>query len=400
MSLFPGGRARSGKQRRYDIARRFSNRVRLQSTGKLPAIEPKSQLTDSVCSDFGLRAGPVVIVGESMRAFSSSTRYSPSSRTLWETLRDLVMEWIGLYKKDGEVYSKIKDGLLAAKLVDQDGSSLKVSTISLQRWFETMHISEPDYDVALKEAIEQLEMGLNHLRRQTASTSSSAPVVDPFLIEAKVNGVSVNLHFKNSGNNEISDIEVYLQEKLDVLEFIQMDCNKMEMTQLPPTRLPISTKENTSQLDQSSLSVADWYTNQTSTSIHISQGESFIESVHVPLQRSQLQELAEDGFFIGTPTSREQILLDQSNLDWETSSIISSASHRRKGRNKPESSRNRSLSSCSVSSVEDSRVSKQPASGMFERGRMARIAANISGFYDENEAGGTGNANPWWDTNY
>jgi hypothetical protein len=404
MSQSRGGKHHTENDQQRQATKKFPHRRRLERRSRASCSREHRSDSSNNCHSLiqpGFPRQKPPPPNQQARSDHSLSDYTPLSHStvqLWEDLLDRVGEWIKLYEQNGVIFCKMKEALLAENLIESGEESLRVSQISPNTWLRGKGTKEGDYESILTTALQKLEKGLNILNSKPTSTNPDPQLADPFTVQARVNGISVNLSFKNSGNNDINDIEVYLQEKLDVLEFIQMDCNKMEMTQFPSTRsLKAMGKEEAPQSDQSSLSVADWYTNQASTSIHISQGDSFIESVHVPIHRSQLKELAEDGFFIGTPTSREQILLDQSNLDWETSSIISSSSTRRKGR-KQSSSRNRSLSSCSVSSVEDSRLQKPPPQGMFGRGRMARIAANISGLYDENDQIGSGN--PWWESGY
>jgi hypothetical protein len=263
----------------------------------------------------------------------------------------------------------------------------------------------------LRKYVRELEEGLSALRvfsgdDQPKSTALSQGVDS--ILGVNVNGVTVNLHFKNSGNNDINDIETYLQEKLDVLEFIQMDCNKMEMSQLPSSGN--SKLYRAPQIEKSSLSVSDWY-GYGNKSIHISQSDSFVESVHAPSYRSHLKELANDGFFIGTPSgdSRSRVdasenpprndVSDESQLEWETNSILSNGRSMNVGRS---TSRRRSISNSSVSSVESSRSRTKPSRGMFGRGRLERLAANMSGYSDESVVGGLDThtqsiaASGWW----
>ena len=319
---------------------------------------------------------------------------------LWRRLQELVAEWISAYEQTGVILCRMREALLEERLVELTGHIVKESP-ALQEpipttWLVQNNVAKSEHELILKSAINRMEQGLSMIRQ--SEKQSETKFVNG-LVQANVNGICVNLQFKNSGNNDINDIETYLQEKLDVLEFIQMDCNKMEMSQFPTSRLPRSDKRGAPQLDQSSVSVADWYTAEKQ-SIHISQGDSFIESVHVPSQRSHLKELADDGFFIGTPTAREQILLDQSNLDWETSSVLSYSSRRGGHKKSSSSSRNRSLSSCSISSVDESRNKPPVAPGMFGRGRMARMAANLSGYNDENDDVVRPSQTSWWESGY
>jgi hypothetical protein len=188
---------------------------------------------------------------------------------------------------------------------------------------------------------------------------------EPGVIQATINGITVNLRFKNSGNNDVNDIETYLQEKLDVLEFIQMDCNKMEISQLAAPRMTAPKLLETSSLNRSSLRT------ENSAPFFIGTPTAEELGINLPLH----EEVVED-----------EDPLNESNLQWETSSVLSSRSVTSR------SSRRRSLSNSSVSSNSSLR---KPAVGMFGRGRMARLANNMSFSRDENSEDSLAPSS-WW----
>jgi hypothetical protein len=335
---------------------------------------------------------------------------SENGRLLWDQLRSAVADWIDLYNDRGLIYCLIRDTLLAEKLIiNEAGAEGRVghTPSTFETWAQSRE--RTDLEAFLEAALEKLKAGLEILdpesTRGHCTVATEAAVADPDQINVNVNGQTVALTFKNSGGNDLHDIQTYLQEKLDVLEFIQMDCNKMEITQFPSSSTARMLKAP--RVDKSNLSVADWY-NTEKQSIHITQCESFVESVIAPNQRSQLKDLADDGFFIGTPSSGrsqviepdQQILLEQSQLEWETSSVLSSYSTRSSNRKKG-NSRNRSFSNSSVSSVEEPR-SKPANVGMFGRGRLARLAVNMSGYNDENISVEMSprRGSSWWDSGY
>jgi len=127
----------------------------------------------------------------------------------------------------------------------------------------------------------------------------------------------LSLEFMNRGNNSAHDIQTYLQEKLDVLDFLQQDDTTSRMKDKVETsrlHLPRRAQEQPS-------SVSDWL-NDTGSG----------PSSSVP----------SGGFFIGTPAPSvvsvdddssvlevDAALLNDSDVRWETDSMISSASSRR-----------------------------------------------------------------------
>ena len=327
---------------------------------------------------------------------------SMSRGALQALLERRIVECDALLSYQSLIHKKLKDLISQRKIILPSETVPAVDSVIPQGSQSPQRNEQPEGSQAraleeLRKYVREIEEGLSALTVTSGvvqqKTSLCSPT-DSGKLVANVNGLPVNLHFKNSGNNDINDIETYLQEKLDVLEFIQMDCNKMEMSQLPSSGN--SKLYRAPQIEKSSLSVADWY-GLGNQSIHVSQSDSFVESVHAPSHRSHLKELADDGFFIGTPsaTSRSRIdvsvspsreeLEEESHLEWETSSIISDGRSMNLGRS---TSRRRSISNSSVSSVDSSRSRTKPPRGMFGRGRLERLVANISGYSDESVVGG------------
>ena len=378
-------------RRRRGRCRLGSSRTTIPSSGK------SSEVDDSCADSRESSANDQNDVRADLR--------SEDNRLRWGQLTDLTGKFIEQYNGIGLSYERIRANLLAANLITVrkigTDQCIESTGLDFDSWTKSRGGSTNITDF-LEKAVERLRVELDKLAPPPVCNNCPAnppesSALEPDRITASVNGISVTLQFKNSGGNDVHDIETYLQEKLDVLEFIQMDCNKMEMTQFPASST--SRMIRAPQLEKTNLSVADWYLSDTNKTIHLPESESFAESVIAPSQRSQLKDLADDGFFIGTPSSRAeepQILVDESHLEWETSSVLSSYSSRPSKRSQ---ARNRSFSN---SSIEDSR-SKPSSMGMFGRGRLARLAVNMSGYSDENisiEGSPRHGGSSWWDSGY
>jgi hypothetical protein len=386
---------------------KYGKYVRAAKTFRRQKNHPMNQASIYVSADKVTSSG-------SCSSFPPDISVGKSCNEAWIRLCALITQWIQLYDERGRLFDNVIGCLCASNLVEvrksRQGKRLVMGKASVNSWFEAMNMPENEFEEYLISITDQLSSALKTLRspivlEPTIPFSAGQPSqLDPTKIDAVINGVSVSLNFKNSGNNEVQDIETYLQEKLDVLEFIQMDCNKMDISQFPSQSSRIM---KAPQVDKTNISVADWYGSNRSV-LPVSDSDEFVESVHNPNQRSQLKDLANDGFFIGTPTARSEIadsaisLLDQSQLEWETSSVLSSHTPRNYRGNRG-SSRNRSFSNSSVSSADESR-SKPTGAGMFGRGRLARLTANMSGYNDENSneslgvshADGVAAASSWW----
>jgi hypothetical protein len=380
-------KAQSGRMSDRSTGKARRRRTK-QSLGRFRAYSPKEETTENSHPE------PSQLQPKQLRrSILDDNRDSVNPRV---ALDKRLKDWLNLFNHHIKIHGAIRAELLNAGLI----TAVKGNPLHVQVK------GSPELEGETKEGgdltprlLSQIEDSLFQALLVEKDTS---PAIPADVIQGSVNGISMNLHFKNSGNNDINDIETYLQEKLDVLEFIQMDCNKMDVSQLPAaSRLY---RPPPAQLDKSSYSVADWYTTDKQ-SIPVSESDSFPESVHV--QRSHLKELADDGFFIGTPTGRIRTanllppsspnsnILDQSELEWETSSVVSP--RRGKGRS---FSRRRSMSNSSVSSVDSSQGGYAPPKGMFMRGRMERLTANISGYSEDSavqrEAPEVPFTSSWW----
>lgn len=202
--------------------------------------------------------------------------------------------------------------------------------------------------------------------REVQTDVFSCEGTDESTIVCNVNGETVFLHFRNSGNNGAMEIGTYLQEKLDVLEFLQMDCSRMETSIVFPT-----SKVNGGPSDPA-------------PTLCRGNSEMSSEASMVGLHGlGETRRLGRRGFFIGTPSARDlssSVLSslpsqgdggrndqeESSNLMWETGSMAS-----------PSSSKRRSCSVSSVSSVESVKSWKRP-DGMFGRSRMTRLLADLN----------------------
>ena len=313
-----------------------------------------STYQESVCHDL-LPESPTSVLNRS------------SNEDLWYNLHSMAERWVGLYHSHSQHHKILRDVLIREKLVDTRVGSDEISVCDtpfpIWRRGQTKLDSDAAVNTHLLSLLDILESETSHLglkgivqhkESQSVQTDAEA-IIDPQSVQARVNGISVNLRFKNSGNNDINDIETYLQEKLDVLEFIQMDCNKMEISQLAPSRVAAPRLLETSVLNHS--------THSGTASAPFFIGTPTAEDLGINLP---ILEESQDG-----SDSDHNDPLDESQLHWETSSVLSGRSH----------SRRRSLSNASFSSNSSSR---KPTAGMFARGRMARLVNNTSFSRDEN----------------
>ena len=198
------------------------------------------------------------------------------------------------------------------------------------------------------------------IERETQTDSVSSESENESTIVCNVNGVTIYLHFKNSGNNDASEIGTYLQEKLDILEFIQMDCSRMETSIVFPA-VKASDPAPT-----------------VSLSRRVSSGDP-LEDSERSFIAADMRRLRRTGYFIGTPSaaqdfsslsrgSENEAVAQDDALQWETDSMMGT----------PSSSKRRSTSVSSVSSVESARSWKRPSRGVFGRSRMSRLLADLN----------------------
>jgi len=161
-----------------------------------------------------------------------------------------------------------------------------------------------------------------------AQLVNESQMFDSTTIPCTLNNEQIQLRFNNSGQNDLSDLQTYLQEKLDVLEFIQQDHTRKPASRPPQASgssriyIPSNLRPQSSNNDPS-MSVGDW--------LKESEAPSFISNTSVSTA----------GFFIGTPVPSvcgsddapiiEAALLNDSEIRWETDSMMSSpsSSHRR-----------------------------------------------------------------------
>ena len=277
----------------------------------------------------------------------SSGRSSPTGdvATEWQRLKDLASQWLTLYRYHGFRHSMLRELLFAERVAEFSGrpdgkEELVVSSDSLEAWLESRKSvlrTGDDADACIRAILDKLESGLSLLTSLTDPSAPTIPVApkkeareptpptaENSDVQCTVNGITINLSFKNSGNNDINDIETYLQEKLDVLEFLQMDCNKIAFAGTsPPTsprralasqtrvlapKINITTRPQSAVNESASLtylSVGDWYSatappsfpDQSSLVADASDESRFIKA-------TQVSTMSRGGFFIGTPTSR------------------------------------------------------------------------------------------------
>ena len=262
----------------------------------------------------------------------------------------LIHDWLDLYSSQASVHSRIAHALVSAGYISLEPSDtmfpdIKISSNSSTELSES---TADDIRTLLKKLQNQTNDSVNISTRsvtpptkatasmQTSPSRSPAraetPLVDAQLVDesrlmdqtilgvpqskrisCKLNNeYDLSLEFMNRGNNSAHDIQTYLQEKLDVLDFLQQDhtsTSRREKLETSRLHLPRRTQEQPT-------SVSDWL-NDTASSTSAPTG----------------------GFFIGTPVPSgaavdedrtihevDAALLNDSEIRWETDSMISSAS--------------------------------------------------------------------------
>ena len=266
----------------------------------------------------------------------------------WSRVRFLATKWLDLYCHQGSRHSLLRELLVSEQLVELlikgSGDSLITSNLSLGQWLEKRRaegglVSDSDARGCLLAVLDQLEAGLSSLQdassvevrsptppatlsqsTQTDEVAECAPIpplgepavipapAHPTSVQCQVGDVILQLRFSNSNQNSLSDIGTYLQEKLNVLEFLQADGQRAGQGSGQRKSLVASKPAVVSGRD-SALSVGDWY-----------------EPTSAP-------EPPSSGFFIGTPNlppASPPLDIDEAEqVRWETGSGASSRSNRR-----------------------------------------------------------------------
>ena len=350
-------------------------------------------------------------------------RNPSDNQELWSSLQRLSTRWLDVFRYHGARHSAIRELLLSEGLAKFVGNQIVVGSDSMVTWISGRRSEgalESDSAVkgCLLAVLDQLESNMLSLDirdnpspdPETSSSPSpilpsappspvkdreaTPPTAEASLVQCIVNGVTMNLRFKNSGNNDLNDIETYLQEKLDVLEFLQMDCSKLDKSSSGPNsprRAPskmLAPKLASLPIDSRSVTVDDDVNMPTPMS--------------VSRTRSSSSTKRDPEFFIGTPTSRPMgvndsavssvadsvadddvdVASESSQLNWETGSVASRGSSRRRNRSTSSvsssaSSRRRSNSVSSVSSASSAGhgwPTRKLGAGALSRGRLSRFA--------------------------
>lgn len=306
--------------------------------------------------------------------------------SLWERIKWDTSAWLKLYRYHAFRHSMIRELLFSEDLVtfvEKDGVQImEVTEESYESWIRLRNTraascSDSDITESLSGILDQLQSGMSLLagldqdessnQKSMPSRESTPPTAENSDVQCRVNGISISLHFKNSGNNDINDIETYLQEKLDVLEFLQLDLNKGSPQISPRASVPTSRIfapkicKIRKQIDPVQTSQFGAWDEDPSMSI---MDQSSVSSSG-PIRSTQVSCLSRGGFFIGTPTSRDMSILSQdvslfphddslspdesSRFRWET------GSSRSRSRNRSVSSAYSRKRSCSVTSNSSSK---------------------------------------------
>ena len=281
------------------------------------------------------------------------TASAPVVASFNEPIPSLVKDWMELYTAQMEVHSRIAKTLISNGYISLDSSESAFPQIRISSGCKQL-LDNPMFDEignllkllqnSTNDSVDISTRSVTPPTKATASMQTSpshsparpeTPLVDAQLVDesrlmdqtilgvpsqskritCKLNNeYDLSLEFMNRGNNSAMDIQTYLQEKLDVLDFLQQDhssTSRREKLETSRLHLPMRTQEQPT-------SVSDWLNDTAS-------------SASVP---------PTGGFFIGTPSPSvagidsddrtiqevDAALLDDSDIRWETDSMISSAS--------------------------------------------------------------------------
>ena len=301
-----------------------------------------------------------------------------------------VTEWLKIYSRHAVLHEQISKLLIDSGCIVADGGSVfpqfkpienvnpaVTATIQgqLQKLLDDFKAdSYEERDISLRsntpptKATASMQTSPAHSPERAETPLVDAQLVDEsrFLMDQSIMGVqdtkrmiscklnnefNVTLEFMNRGNNSAHDIETYLQEKLDVLDFLQQDHSAGRRETRDSSRLHLPPRPQ-----EQPTSVSDWLNDTSSTTSAVS-----------------------GGFFIGTPAPSvvapdedrsihdvDAALLNDSQVRWETDSMISSASSPMRR------TRDRSISLFSHYRGRD---------------RVSRLAANSLDFGDPNDSG-------------
>jgi hypothetical protein len=287
---------------------------------------------------------------------------SPTERLqIANLVHPIIKDWVDVYTSHIDIHSKIANVLNAAGYISLESSGTSFPDITFNATTDTNISSSllDDVGALLKQLQNQTNDSVDISTRSgtpptkaTASMQTSparspdlgeAPLVDAQLVDesrlldqtilgvpkrilCKLNNENdLTLEFSNRGNNSALDIQTYLQEKLDVLDFLQQDHSSTSRREKHETSRLHLPRRRPSQ--GQTVSVSDWLNDTAASTTSVPSG----------------------GFFIGTPAPSvaavddddrqihevEAALLNDSEIRWETDSMISSASSpMRRGRDR------------------------------------------------------------------
>ena len=132
---------------------------------------------------------------------------------IWDRVQVLILQWLDMYSSHGICHNRLLTMLLGEKLILKTNGSLSMDSTWLKN-----RLSNPSSTGCLLAVLDQLEGGMSQLSFSPVAVKNAA--VDQEIVY-KLKETSYILKFKNSAQNSSIDIQKYLQEKLDVLEFIQ-----------------------------------------------------------------------------------------------------------------------------------------------------------------------------------
>jgi hypothetical protein len=289
---------------------------------------------------------------------SSSILPTPSSEAGDHIkIASIVSEWLYIRQKQAEIHTKISQLIELHAPADDPDIVRQIRDLISDLSPEHMAQRETDFDRSFTPAT-KATTSIQTSPIKSPGEGDSIPEIqsqlmnqsqlcDTTTIACKLNKFDISLKFSNSGQNDMEDIQTYLQEKLDVLEFIQQDHTRRTSVDLQKSKIRLPSVANRSAIAESTLSVGDWLNEDITNQASLDKTAPTISG----------------GFFIGTPAPSacnspedrdtslvDAAILNDSDIRWETDSMISSASFSPASRRHRGSSRSRIRSTSSTAS--------------------------------------------------
>lgn len=154
-------------------------------------------------------------------------------------LGSLIQEWLTVYSFQREFHNRIIRELVSDNVlsVTHDGYRETIEPGNVSSLFQLESTRGDHLTNLIQSALSAVTPTplIPHVEAEVVNTTH------PEHLEATVDTMGkISLRFKNRGSNSLSVVETYLQEKLDVLDFLQADQQRANKAALPsPTVQPL-----------------------------------------------------------------------------------------------------------------------------------------------------------------